>query len=90
MLMGGILFPNPIMAGNKISYTVPMHKQPKRQTGHNKDLDEEGLRMPPKPISCFINKTDGVTINGIRDWVESLPKKSISMATLATYTIIGL
>lgn len=27
---------------------------------------------------------------GIRDWVESLPKKSISMATLASYTIIGL
>lgn len=27
---------------------------------------------------------------GIRDWVESLPQKSISMATLASYTIIGL
>lgn len=27
---------------------------------------------------------------GIRDWVESLPNKSISMATLASYTIIGL
>ena len=28
---------------------------------------------------------------GIRDWVESLPTKSISMATLAnSYTIIGL
>lgn len=65
MLMASILFPDSIMAGNKTSYTVAMHKQPKRQTGHNKDLDEEGLRMPPMPISCFINKTDGVTIIGV-------------------------
>ena len=29
--------------------------------------------------------------NGIRDWVESLPHKSIAMATLAnSYKIIGL
>lgn len=63
--MVGILFPDSIMAGNKTSYTIAMHKQPKRQTGHNKDLDEEGLRMPSMPISCFINKTDGVIIMGV-------------------------
>lgn len=71
MLMASILFPDSIMAGNKTSYTVAMHKQPKRQTGHNKDLDEEGLRMPPMPISCIINKTDGVTIIGVPEDIIS-------------------
>ena len=27
---------------------------------------------------------------GIRDWAESVPTRSISMASLANYTIIGL
>lgn len=56
--MASILFPNSIMAGNKTSYTVTMRKQSR----HNKGLDEEGLRTPPMPIYCVISKTDGVSI----------------------------
>ena len=44
-------------------------------------------------FSHYTDKIDGDWIldeYGIRDWVESLPEKSISMATLASYTIIGL
>lgn len=45
-------------------------------------------------IAHYIDKTDGNWIlddYGIRDWIESLPVKSISMATIAnSYRVIGL
>lgn len=44
-------------------------------------------------FSHLIDKLDGDWIldeYGIRDWVESLSEKNISMATLASYTIVGL
>lgn len=44
-------------------------------------------------ISYYTDELDGDWIlddYGIRDWVESLPTKSISLATLSNYIIIGL
>ena len=44
-------------------------------------------------LSYYTDEIDGDWIldeYGIRDWAESLPTRSISMASLANYTIIGL
>lgn len=39
------------IAGNKTYHSVPLKKQYKE---HNQDLDPEGVRMPPRNITCFI------------------------------------
>ncbi|WP_374690165.1 hypothetical protein [Bacteroides thetaiotaomicron] len=44
-------------------------------------------------LSYYINKGDDriLDIYGIRNWIESLPEKKISITTLAnSYKIIGL
>ncbi len=67
MLMASILFPDSVMAGDRTSYTVSMRKQSR----HNKGLDEEGLRTPPMPIYCVISKTDGINIAGLTEDITS-------------------
>lgn len=67
MLMASILFPDSIMAGDRTSYTVSMRKQSR----HNKGLDEEGLRTPPMPIYCVISRTDGINIAGLTEDITS-------------------
>ena len=45
------------------------------------------------PVVSYINKGDDriLDIYGIRNWIESLPEKKISITTLAnSYKIIGL
>lgn len=34
--------------------TTILQKKPKRQPGHNQDLNLEGHRMPSRPIICYI------------------------------------
>lgn len=67
MLMVGILFPNSMNAGNNTTYTVSMRKQSR----HNRGLDEEGFRTPPMPIYCVISRTDGVNIVGLSEDIIS-------------------
>lgn len=67
MLMASILFPDSVMAGDRTSYTVSMRKQSR----HNKGLDEEGLRTPPMPIYCVISRTDGINIAGLTEDITS-------------------
>ena len=62
----------------------------------NSKTNMEYIYDPVRKIafSLYVGSRDGDVIlddYGIRDWVESLPTKSISLANLANnYTIIGL
>lgn len=65
--MASALSPCDIMAGNKACYTISMQKQPKRQSEHNKALDNEGCRTPSMPIYCVFNETEGLSIIGLSE-----------------------
>jgi len=47
-----ISFSAECIAGNRTSHSVSLRKQDKE---HNQDLDPEGVRMPPRNITCFIS-----------------------------------
>lgn len=66
-----LLFPITTTAEENSSYTVVMQKQPKKQSEHNKALDEEGRRTPPKPIYCFISMKEGVNVIGVSEYIIS-------------------
>lgn len=42
------------------SYTVSLHRLPKKSTGHTKDDYKKGTRTPPRPIYCVIDSEEGV------------------------------
>lgn len=81
---------NPLCINLKEFNETTMYRYTNPKTGMEYIYDTE-KRMA---FSHLTDKIDGDWIldaYGIRDWIESLPVKSISMATIAnSYTIIGL
>lgn len=62
-----VLSPSILMAGNKTSYNIPMHKVPNNQSEHNMSLDPGGRRTRPMPIYCIINQDTGIDIIGLSE-----------------------
>ena len=64
-----------------------MQKQSKRQSEHNKELDDEGRRTPPKPIYCVISKTEGLNIIGLPEEIMNYeildPSSEINLASFS-------
>ncbi|MDE6756908.1 MAG: hypothetical protein K2J66_07160, partial [Muribaculaceae bacterium] len=61
-----VLIPISIKAENNASITLSMQSQPIPQTGHNKQDEPEGRRIPPKPIYCTIS-TEGINVAGLSE-----------------------
>lgn len=77
-LLNFIMFPVSVLAADSVSYTVTMQKEPNYQTGHNKQEEPEGRRIPPKPIYCTISP-EGISVAGLSEdiityevWDETL------------------
>lgn len=70
--MNFTLFPDYLIAsGNSSTYNVLVQKKPKRDIGHNPQLDPEGSRMPPRRIPISISLSDGLSIPDIdKDEIE--------------------
>ena len=67
LILACLLSPIQAIADNKTAYTISMQRNSKEQPEHNMDLDEEGRRMPARPVCCTISNTDGVSISGCED-----------------------
>lgn len=61
-----IIFPVSVLAGDNATYTVTMRIGQNNPTGHNVQGDEEGRRIPPKPICCTIS-TEGISVAGLSE-----------------------
>lgn len=87
VLMACLLFPDFLMAGNKISHTVSMQKEPKREFDPNMNLDPEGRRSPSMLLYCIISNDKGVSIVGLHEDIISYeigdPSNGITLASFS-------
>lgn len=82
------LFPDYVMAGDRSSYTILVQQKPKRDLGHNPQLDPEGSRIPSKRVPISISISDGLSIpyfdkNEI-DSFDVIDENGIYLASLTT------
>ncbi len=55
------LLPLSLSADDKgASHTVVLQQQPKTTLDHNQQADDEGKRLPSRPVIVYISATDGV------------------------------